>query len=117
MSKTCPKSCNACGKAKEEKQSSEPKKQKLSLPEAIKDQGLQVIEESDNYGEKQRVEGAESVRVVELLAASIEYMKSDQVKALPAKIRDNCRNKHELCSFWSMLGKRIRLFLLIEYGR
>jgi hypothetical protein len=115
MLKTCPKSCNSCAKAKKEKKSSAPKKQQLSVQESLEDRGLQAIQESENYGEKQKVEGEEASRVMELIASSIEYMKSDQVQTLPVKIRDICRNKHILCSFWAVIGKRIRLFLLIEW--
>ncbi len=113
MLKTCPKSCNSCAK---EKKFSAPKKPQRSVQEALKDRGLQVIQESETYGEKQTVEGEEALRAIELVASSIEYMKSDQVQALPARIRDICRNKHELCSFWAVIiGKRINLFLLIEW--
>jgi hypothetical protein len=104
MRKNCPKSCNSCAKTKEENQSNAPKKNKLT-----------VQDESETYGDRQKVEGAEGARTIELAASSFEYMKSDEVLTLPAKIRDNCRNKHQLCSFWAVIGKRIKLFLLIEW--
>jgi hypothetical protein len=68
----------------------------------------------NHWGQTKGGEGA--LRVMEFIASSIEYMKSNQVQMLTAQICDICRNKHELCSFWAVIiGKRINLFLLIEW--
>lgn len=92
MSTNCAKSCNTCKKPKAKRQTKE------LGPEEIK-----LL--SSGFGEIQRAEGTEATKTLEYIAASIDYMKTEQVTSLPKVFRESCTNKQELCTFWAVIGK------------
>lgn len=65
----------------------------------------EVLAATAKFGERQLAEGGDAVETLALIEDSVTYMTSDQVMSLPATIRENCRNKNELCSFWAYVGE------------
>lgn len=90
MHASCPKACNVCPK--------------VPFDEARLEE---AVAQSKAFGEAQRVSGVEKERIhtFNILVESINYMQSNQVMELPAKIRDACTNKQDLCSFWAGIGE------------
>jgi hypothetical protein len=99
MHKSCQKSCGTC--FLEEKKSKEPSK---LTEEEQRELDTAVLEQSGDFGERQTADGDDARLTMDLIASSIEYMQSDQVTALPGAIRENCRNKKGLCTFWAFIG-------------
>ena len=64
-----------------------------------------AIDASTKFGERQRADGHERARTLEIIEASVEYMSSSQFTELTQEIRDNCINRNELCSFWAQIGE------------
>jgi hypothetical protein len=95
----CPMSCGTCDKVVK-RADTQPKTpiKKLDANE--------VMAATAKFGDKQLVQGNDALKTLSLMEESIAYMGSDQVTSLASKIRDNCRNKHELCSFWAYIGTR-----------
>jgi hypothetical protein len=90
MLKNYEKSCDSCKKVK---------KADRKLEDG------EIVDQSTTFGDTQSVDGADGKRTLELIESTIAYMKSDDVQTLPKDYRDSCRNKHELCSFWAVIGK------------
>jgi len=59
---------------------------------------------TERFGDRQVAEGDDAAHTLELIKQSIDYMASDQVMSLPKTIREGCRNKHDLCTFWATVG-------------
>ncbi len=100
MHTSCQKSCGTCSllendETKEPPKLTEEKQQELDTS---------VLDQSEDFGDRQKADGDEGRRTIDLIASSIEYMQSDQVKILPEAIRENCRNKAGLCTFWALIG-------------
>lgn len=66
----------------------------------------EVLAATAKFGERQLAEGGDAVETLALIEDSVTYMTSDQVMSLPATIRENCRNKNDLCSFWAYVGMK-----------
>jgi prolyl 4-hydroxylase len=92
MHQKCKKSCGACGNSKHSALLLDPENESS------------VIEATLNCGEKQVAEGTEKVRTLDRIRKSIEYFKNE-VPSLPDSVKDKCKNRHELCSFWAVLGE------------
>jgi hypothetical protein len=101
MHKSCQKSCGTC--FLEEKKSKEPPKLLLT-EEKQRELDTAVLEQTEDFGDRQKADGDDARLTMDLIASSIEYMQSDQVTALPGAIRENCRNKNGLCTFWAFIG-------------
>jgi hypothetical protein len=65
-----------------------------------------LLAESAKFGEPQKAEGAERVKTLDIVASTIDYIKSDRVSSLSSEFRDSCLNRNELCSFWAVIGKK-----------
>jgi len=89
MRSKCPESCGLCPKdtTAEEKAAAE------ALTEA-----------TTEFGVKQEATGSERPQTLEVIRASIEYMKKE-THNLPERIRDECLNRKELCAFWAVVGE------------
>ena len=102
MLKNCAKSCNSCVDAKP------PSKQKSQVGRSLSSSGKtleEILELSDEFGERQKATGNEAPQTLDIVEATIEYMKTDDYKSLPENVRDTCLNRHELCSFWAHIGE------------
>lgn len=87
----CAKSCGTCEKV-----------QKSSKPRGLQSQEL--LAATEQFGKRQKAQGGEEAATLALIKESLDYMQSDRVMSLPQKFREGCRNTHELCSFWSVVG-------------
>ena len=85
----CAKSCNACMSETD-----------IDVPS--KDD---VIRKTEEFGLRQKVEGSQHADILELIKASIAYMEDPTRLAQPSHVVENCKNRHELCSFWAVLGE------------
>ena len=66
--------------------------------------------ENDDFGVDmgipQTIEGDQAALILSNMLQAREYMENVvMVNETYAKVRDLCRNKHELCSFWSSIGE------------
>ena len=64
-----------------------------------------LMERSKKFGELQQATGADRERVLSRIESTISYLASDEVGQLSANIRRECKNRHELCSFWQVIGE------------
>lgn len=90
MLKSCAKSCGSCT---------------IQGQQKLKDMDSTPEDKTTQFGKRQEAKGSKAKETLKLIAESVEYMKSADVQTLSAKIRDNCKNKHNLCSFWAVLGE------------
>ena len=97
MKQSCKKSCKTCGKKAVEMQATPLK----NMDEKYAD----IQRQSHDIGVIQNVEGAQQAEVAALIQESIEYMQSDAVLELDESIRAKCQNRHNLCSFWAIIGE------------
>jgi hypothetical protein len=75
---------------------------------AASEEKLAIMTDSAKYGTRQRADDGASVeatQTLEVMRSTREYMESEQVLTLPSQIRDNCKNQHQLCSFWAVIGR------------
>eukprot|EP00980_Cylindrotheca_fusiformis_P013387 scaffold3410_cov141-Cylindrotheca_fusiformis.AAC.30 len=106
MTKSCAKSCTACGGSVkknftlDDEDFIEPSSVDTMEPDAL-------IAESAKFGEPQKAEGTTRLKTLNNVASTIEYMRSDEISNLSADLVESCLNRHELCSFWAVIGKSI----------
>jgi prolyl 4-hydroxylase len=91
MSKNCAKSCGTC--------------ELLEVDRELSDSTTENQRESAKFGTMQTVKGSRSNDTATRLAESVAYMQSDQMTELPEKVRTNCQNRNELCTFWAVIGE------------
>jgi ShK domain-like len=91
MSKNCAKSCGTC--------------ELLEVDRELSDSTTENQRVSTKFGTMQTVKGSRSNDTATRLAESIAYMQSDQMTELPEKVRANCQNRNELCTFWAVIGE------------
>lgn len=64
-----------------------------------------VVVDSANYGVEQKAEGSQFEEVIQNLKGTEQYMDSHEVDILPEDVRESCQNRHELCTFWAVVGE------------
>lgn len=64
-----------------------------------------LVDRSKKLGEEQKAEGADREKILQRIESTIEYFATDAVAKLPIKIRRECKNRHELCTFWQVIGE------------
>jgi len=64
----------------------------------------EVLDAVKEYGEPQQIEGQDKAALLNLVVESVDYMRhlGDSLKQ---EIKDECKNKHELCAFWASIGE------------
>lgn len=97
MLKNCAKSCKACSKFTEEK----------AFNGADRTRWEQAIKE---YGDAQRIEGAQAPDTLAVIRRTVEYMRRDIMgpnpkMQLPDAVISRCRNRNALCAFWAAIGE------------
>lgn len=90
MHKHCAKSCGTCPEVA-------PK-----VEQTDNDRYSDILQKSKTFGELQRAEGDKAQETIDRIESSITYMQSENVLGLPKDVRSACRNKHDLCTFWSV---------------
>lgn len=83
MHKGCAKSCGTCEINKKKKR----KKVAPVVDAAISDEDKKVIADSNDFGEEQKVIGAEATQTLEVIRKTIAYVNKD-VPTLPTDIQD-----------------------------
>lgn len=92
MHSNCAKSCGTC------------KRSTTANPSGIGANANSILDASGEFGERQRAEGGDAQATLKIVEASVEYMASTQFTELPIDIKENCRNKNDLCSYWAHIG-------------
>jgi len=65
-----------------------------------------MLKRTANFGVVQKVNGNLKEKTLDNVKAMLHYMgKSVDYLSLPSKIRSNCKNSNELCSFWAAIGE------------
>jgi hypothetical protein len=93
MLKNCQKSCNAC-----------PGTTKVTTNPTPAEDKDGVLSVSVLFGERQDASGGRSAETMQIVQDTIDYMRTDDFTSLEKKIQESCMNRHELCSFWAMIG-------------
>jgi len=97
MYNNCAKSCNTCSQKKTATVSGG--NSELTRPQQL------ILDWSESVGVRQTAIGSEAVATFERIKQSKAYWEQEATEALPADLLAKCRNQHELCSFWALLGK------------
>ena len=92
MLDNCAKSCDACGS-------------KTTKTVTASNVDTSILKSSENFGERQVASGADAQKTVARINSTLDYMKSSDFINLPKSIQTSCLNRHELCSFWAVLGE------------
>jgi len=88
MKANCALSCDTC-----------PRKKRLaSSPE-------EILDASEAFGTRQKAEGSSAKETLKIIEETAVYLRSDQAKNLDPNILKDCKNRHELCSFWAHIGE------------
>lgn len=106
MNENCARSCTACDSIKRRREGAytttvttgEKKINSAASASAL-------LEETAAFGEKQIADGGERRETLARVKEILDYMNSEKVASLSPAVRENCRNRHELCAFWALLGK------------
>lgn len=96
MSKNCPFSCDTCDKV-------EPVQKSRKTTEELDE--TMVLDASVALGVRQQAEGYQKYEILEMVQSSLDYAQGDEFLKLPRAVTENCKNKHELCSFWALIGE------------
>ncbi|KAL7578445.1 hypothetical protein ACA910_012835 [Epithemia clementina (nom. ined.)] len=64
-----------------------------------------LVDRSKKFGEEQKADGGERDAILHRIESTISYIASNQVAQLPVNIRRECKNRHELCTFWQVIGE------------
>ena len=90
MEEHCPLSCNTCPEV---------------ITEDDEEEDIEaLLEATTEFGVKQEATGSEKAQTLNVIRASVDYMKNE-VHDLPRTILDECLNRKELCAFWSAVGE------------
>lgn len=124
MLKNCAKSCGTCPRREEKKAPEEniaaektiAAEENIAVEEnkaagenivqggevkvTLTDDEKKLVELSATFGETQKVSGAEYTRTLANIRETLEYL-NDEDESFPESIMRQCKNKHELCSFWA----------------
>ena len=96
MERKCPRACGKCGSANAA----------ANVPKvAIIKEELTPLEKIKDFGELQVAEGVEAAQTLERIESTLTYMQSEEVLNLPDRVRTRCKNRHELCTFWAVIGE------------
>ena len=99
MHSNCAKSCGTCGKPRRK-----PAQEEVPVDHS-EAYGRNLMDRSKKFGEEQKAEGAERTAILDRIESTIQYIASEQVTELPVNIRRECKNRHELCTFWQVIGE------------
>ena len=108
MHTNCAKSCNKCAPSKDkiDSNTSDDDSNSQELDASIDpDTHDSLTEASVQFGVKQTAQGTRAEDTLQRLASTLKYMNSESVLALPANIQTECKNRHEMCTFWQVLGE------------
>jgi prolyl 4-hydroxylase len=96
----CAKSCKTCPKDIEA--ATIKKSRGLHLDDSSK----ALLQQTTAFGVEQTAEGVQYQEILASIQKTILYMNSEETKrTVPAKILSDCQNRHELCSFWQVIGE------------
>ena len=96
MHANCAKSCGTCKKATP-----------LQQPRAKEERSLEdtiILDQTEDFGERQQIGGDEASQTLEIIRTSVEYMKNG-VSNLPEETMKVCQNRNVLCAFWAAIGE------------
>jgi len=97
MEKNCPVSCKTCDKIK-------PKKVKRTLSSA-NSADTELTQISADFGTPQKIEGDKRKEVADKVKDTVAYMMGKEMQELDDNTRKNCQNRHDLCTFWAVIGE------------
>lgn len=100
MHHNCPKSCGTCAKVSK----MSPGETQPRVGGNILSTGT-LLERTRKFGELQKAEGAQKEDIVRRVESTINYLASEDVLQLPVSVRRECKNRHELCTFWQVIGE------------
>lgn len=90
MLSNCKKSCGVC---------------KTAVDDEPEDPST-ILKRTAKFGIIQTAAGDKKEKTLDVVKSTLEYMeKSDDFLTLPEKLRNNCKNNNELCSFWAAIGE------------
>jgi len=101
MLNSCRKSCGQC----------------KTVLNKIEDDSTALLSRTAKFGVVQSAHGNLKEKTLDKVKSMLDYMeKSDDYLSLPTKIRNNCQNNNELCSFWAALDecKKNMAFMKIQ---
>lgn len=102
MLQNCMKSCGVCEEIAEEEDQDEVAERMLDQTASVET----MMERTANFGVKQIADGDQKEKTLDIVKTSLNYMeKSEDFRSLSLEIRNNCKNKNQLCSFWAAIGE------------
>jgi len=97
MRSNCQISCNTC---KNKKQTNV----KTKRTSKLSSRDSKLLEGTTEFGEKQEASGDKFEATMDVIEKSTLYMSRD-LKDLPPKVIEQCKNRHKLCAFWAAIGE------------
>lgn len=65
-----------------------------------------ILSKTTAFGNTQTADGDKKEITMKVVEEMLDYMEhSDDFKTLPDKIKKECKNRNELCSFWAAIGE------------
>mmetsp|Transcript_34633 Transcript_34633/g.81651 ORF Transcript_34633/g.81651 Transcript_34633/m.81651 type:complete len:549 (-) Transcript_34633:247-1893(-) len=102
MLTNCKKACNVCKSTATNGMKS---KTDNAVDQAPTADVADLLRRTGEFGVIQNADGSQEELTLEAIRKMMKYVESDEFMFLPKKIKENCKNKENLCSFWAAIGE------------
>ena len=108
----CAQSCGTCDKAVPQIQRRRQQEVQNLYDDNVDPQALErLLDLSETFGVRQTANGMQREETLEVIQKAATYMETKRqeiesgASSLPAKVISECLNRHDMCSFWALIGE------------